>query len=69
MALAFYLPYKNAHDLLSLHSRVARGSCTPRRSQIPDLNVSAHPALIAQSPLDATMANEQIAVGLLKLSC
>ena len=45
------------------------GICTPRRSQIPDLNVSAHPALIVQSPPDETMANEQIAVGLLKLSC
>jgi hypothetical protein len=32
------------------------------------LNVSAHPALIVQPPLDAAMANEQIAVGLLKLS-
>ena len=42
--------------------RVARGNCTPRRSQIPDLNVSAHPALIVRSPPDATMANEQIAV-------
>jgi hypothetical protein len=26
--------------------RVARGSCTPWHSQIPDLNVSAHPALM-----------------------
>ena len=50
-------------------SRVARGNCTPRRSQIPDVNVSAHPALIVQSPLDAAVANEQIAVGLLKLFC
>jgi hypothetical protein len=32
------------------------------------LIVSAHPALIVQSPPNATMASEQIAVGLLKLS-
>ena len=38
------------------------------RSQIPDLNVSAHPALIVQSPLDAAMANEQTAVGLVNYS-
>src|SRR5215467_15048684 len=32
-------------------------------------NVSAHPALIVQPAHDATMANEQTAVGLVKQSC
>jgi len=45
------------------------GGLHPQALTDPDLNVSAHPALIARSPLDATRANERIAVGLLQLSC
>ena len=45
------------------------GELHPQALTDPDLNVSAHPALIVQSPLDAAMANAQIAVGLLRLSC
>src|SRR5262249_20393575 len=56
---------------LSLSSE--RFSCgfAGRRPQMtdPDMNVSAHPALIVQSAHDATMANEQTAVGLATPSC
>jgi hypothetical protein len=45
------------------------GESHPQALTDPDLNVSAHPALIVQSPHDATSANEQTAVGLVKLSC
>jgi len=45
------------------------GESHPQALTDPDLNVSAHPALIVQSPPDAAMANGQIAVGLVKLSC
>ena len=45
------------------------GESHPQALTDPDLNVSAHPALIVQSPHDATSANEQTTVGLVKLSC
>src|SRR5215469_4399738 len=41
----------------------------PQALTDPDMNVSAHPALIVQSAHDATMANEQTAAGLSKQSC
>src|SRR5215831_13223600 len=45
------------------------GEFHPQALTDPDLNVSAHPALIVQSAHDATMANEQTAVGLSRQSC
>src|SRR5215472_12901583 len=45
------------------------GESHPQALTDPDMNVSAHPALIVQSAHDATMANEQTAVGLATPSC
>jgi hypothetical protein len=45
------------------------GESHPQALTDPDMNVSAHPALIVQSAHDATAANEQTAVGLSTQSC
>src|SRR5215831_7727947 len=45
------------------------GESHPQALTDPDMNVSAHPALIVQSAQDVTTANEQTAVGLSRQSC
>ena len=52
-------------QLEAKHKSSRPGELHPQALTDPDLNVSAHPALIVQSALDATRANAQRVVGLL----